>query len=54
MGNWSPNQTWNYISGEATLKVAESVEKLRELVPSELYDVVVAVAEQPPVEDLDI
>jgi EXLDI family protein len=54
VGNWSPSQTWNYTSGEATLKVAESVEELRELVPPELYDVVVAVAEQPPVEDLDI
>jgi EXLDI family protein len=54
IGNWSPNQTWSYTSGEATLKVADTVEALRELVPAELYDVVVAIAEQPPVEDLDI
>jgi EXLDI family protein len=54
VGNWSPSQEWTYISGEATLKVAESLEGLRELVPPELYDIVAAVAEQPPVEDLDI
>ena len=54
IGNWSPNQTHTYISGEATLKVADTVEALRELVPAELYDVVAAVAAQPPVEDLDI
>ena len=54
IGNWSPNQTHTYISGEATLKVADTVEALRELVPAELYDVVAAVAEQTPVEDLDI
>ena len=54
IGNWSPNQTHTYISGEATLKVADTIEALRELVPPELYDVVAAVAAQPPVEDLDI
>jgi EXLDI family protein len=54
IGNWSPNQTHTYLSGEATLKVADTVEALRELVPAELYDVVAAVAAQPPVEDLDI
>ena len=53
-GNWSPNQTHTYISGEATLRVADTVEALRELVPPELYDVVAATAAQPPVEDPDI
>jgi EXLDI family protein len=54
IGDWSPNPTRTYISGEATLQVADSIEALRELVPSELYDVVAAVAAQPPIEDLDI
>ena len=54
IGNWSPNQTHTYISGEATLKVADTADELRELVPPELYDVVAAMAAQPPVEDLDI
>jgi len=54
IGDWSPNRTHTYISGEATLKVADTIEALRELVPPELYDVVAAVAAQPPVEDLDI
>jgi EXLDI family protein len=54
IGNWSPSQEWNFTSGEATLKVADSIEAVRDLVPSELYDVVAAMAAQPPVEDLDI
>ena len=36
------------------MRVADTVEALRELVPPELYDVVAATAAQPPVEDLDI
>ena len=54
IGNWSPSQEWNFTSGEATLKVADSIDAVRDLVPSELYDIVAAMAAQPPVEDLDI
>jgi EXLDI family protein len=54
VGNWSPSKDWSYISGEATLKVADTLEALRELISPELYGIVAAVAEQPPVEDLDI
>jgi EXLDI family protein len=54
IGNWSPNQEWSFTSGEATLKVADTIEAVRDLVPPELYEIVSAIAEQPPVEDLDI
>jgi EXLDI family protein len=54
VGNWSPSQEWSFTSGESTLKVADSIEAVRGLVPSELYDIVASIAEQPPVEDLDI
>lgn len=54
VGNWSSNQTWGYTAGEATLDVAESLENLREMIPSELYDMVASAAECPAVEDLDI
>jgi len=54
VGNWSPSQDWSYVSGEATLKIADTIEGVRELVPPELYEVVAALAAQPPVEDLDI
>lgn len=53
VGNWSSNQNWGFTKGEATLQIAESLEKLRELVPPELYDLVAAAANQPAVEDLD-
>ena len=54
VGNWSVNQTWGYKAGEATLSIAETFEDLRNLVPSELYDMVASAAEFPGVEDLDI
>jgi EXLDI family protein len=54
VGNWSSNQTWSFTQGEATLRVAESLDALRDMIPPELYDMVAALAEQPAVEDLDI
>jgi EXLDI family protein len=54
IGNWSTDQTWSYTKGVATLDVADTLDALRELIPPELYDLVAAAAEQPPVEDLNI
>jgi EXLDI family protein len=54
VGNWSATETWASAVGEATLSVTDSLAELRDLVPSELYDLIVAVAEHPTVEDLDI
>ena len=51
---FSPNQTWGSTQGEATLDVVDTVEDLRENIPPELYELISLVAEQPPVEDLDI
>ena len=51
---FSPNQPWGSTQGEATLDVVDTVEELREKIPPELYDLIASVAEQPPVEDLDI
>jgi EXLDI family protein len=54
IGNWSATETWGSAVGEATLNVADSLAAVRDLVPAELYDLIAAAAEQPPVEDLDI
>jgi EXLDI family protein len=54
VGNFSSNQTWGYTQGTATFDVAESLDELKEMLPEELYELVVAVADQPAVEDLDI
>jgi len=54
VGNWAATETWGSTVGEATLNVADSLAALRDLVPPELYDLIAAAAEQPPVEDLDI
>jgi EXLDI family protein len=51
---FSPTQAWGSTQGEATLDVVDTVEELREKIPTELYDLIASVAEQPPVEDLDI
>lgn len=40
--------------GESTLEVVESLEKLRERIPPQLYDMVAGSGQQPPLEDLDI
>jgi EXLDI family protein len=54
VGNWSSDQSWSMAQGEATLSVVETVDELRELIPTDLYELVEAAADQPAVEDLDI
>ncbi|WP_239160659.1 EXLDI protein [Virgisporangium ochraceum] len=54
VGNWSPNQTWTVTPAERTLRVAESLDELRGLVPAEIYDLVAEAADKPDIEDLDI
>lgn len=54
VGDWSANQTWTRTPAESTLRIAESLEELRGLVPAELYDLVADAANQPTIEDLDI
>jgi len=48
------NYSWLGTTGEATLDVVATVDELRAKVPSDLFDMVAAVANQPAVEDLDI
>lgn len=54
VGDWSANQTWTRTPADSSLRVAETLDELRDMLPVELYDVVVDVVEQPTVEDLDI
>ena len=46
--------SWVGTTGDSTLDVVDTVEELREKVPAELFDLIVAAARQPVVEDLDI
>ena len=48
------NYNWTFSSGESTLEVFDSVEQMREKIPPQLYDMVVAAVTEPSVEDLDI
>lgn len=54
LGLGNPEEDWGFARAESTLEVADSLEALREKIPSELFDMVATVAEQPAVEDLDI
>ncbi len=52
--HFSPDQVWGQTPPTATLEVFDSLEDLRETIPTELYALVAAAAEIPEVEDLDI
>ena len=54
IGDWSSDAGWGVIPAESTLTVADSLEELKEILPAGLYDIVAAVADQAPIEDLDI
>jgi EXLDI family protein len=54
IGNWSSDQSWSMAQGEATLDIVDTVDELRALIPADLYELVEAAADHPPVEDLDI
>ncbi|GAA2624838.1 EXLDI protein [Paractinoplanes durhamensis] len=54
VGDWSANQTWVRTPAESSLHVAATLDELRAILPAELYEHVVRVADQPPIEDLDI
>jgi len=46
--------SWDKRPAEATLTVADTLGELRDKIPAELYEMVIALAGQPEVEDLDI
>ncbi|HET9015446.1 MAG TPA: EXLDI protein [Thermomicrobiaceae bacterium] len=54
LGLGNPEEDWGFARAESTLEVADSLEALRAKIPAELYDMVVAVADEPPVQDLDV
>jgi EXLDI family protein len=54
VGDWSANQSWTRIPADSTLRVADDLDALREIIPRELYDLVLDAVSQPTIEDLDI
>jgi len=54
VGDWSANQTWTRTPAESSLRIAASLEELRDMLPADLYDLVADVMDQPVIEDLDI
>ena len=54
VGNLSANQSWSFTEGESTLEVADTLQDLKDKIPTKLYDLVASAEEQPLVEDLDI
>ncbi|WP_026922626.1 EXLDI protein [Glycomyces arizonensis] len=47
-------QTWAIGPEEGSLEVVDTLEELKEKIPAELYEMVAASGDAPPVEDLDI
>lgn len=55
IGDWSCDQAWLKTPAKATLRVVDTVEELKGLLPKDLYELVVnTVAEDLVVEDIDI
>jgi EXLDI family protein len=54
IGDWSADQTWTHTPASSALHVALTLDDLRAVVPEELYKLVVDVADQPVIEDLDV
>lgn len=54
VGDWSADQTWTRTPAESSLRIAESLDELRDMLPADLYDLVADVTDQPTIEDLDI
>ena len=54
VGDWSANQSWTRIPADSTLRVVDDLDALREVIPPELYELVLDAVNQPTIEDLDI
>lgn len=52
--HFSSDQQWGTTPRTSTLEVVESLDELRSKIPTELYELVAAASDQPPIEDLDI
>jgi len=54
VGDWSANQTWTRIPADSSLRIADDLDALREIIPTELYELVLDAVGEPTIEDLDI
>ncbi|GIJ76043.1 EXLDI protein [Micromonospora phaseoli] len=54
VGDWSANQSWTRIPADSSLRIADDLDALREMIPPELYELVLDAVHEPTIEDLDI
>jgi EXLDI family protein len=54
VGDWSANQSWTRIPADSSLRIADDLDALREIIPTELYELVLDAVAEPTIEDLDI
>lgn len=54
VGDWSANQSWTRIPADSSLRIADDLDALREIISPELYELVLDAVDQPTIEDLDI
>jgi EXLDI family protein len=54
VGDWSANQSWTRITADSSLRIADDLDALREIIPTQLYALVLDAVGEPTIEDLDI
>jgi EXLDI family protein len=54
IGDWSADQQWTRIPADSSLRIADDLTALREMIPPQLHDLVLDAIHQPTIEDLDI
>jgi EXLDI family protein len=54
VGDWSANQSWTRIPADSSLRVTDDLDALREIIPTELHELVLDAVHEPTIEDLDI
>ncbi|WBB65374.1 EXLDI protein [Micromonospora sp. WMMD812] len=54
VGDWSANQSWTRIPADSSLRIADDLDALRGIIPTELYELVLDAVHEPTIEDLDI
>ncbi|MEV6635707.1 EXLDI protein [Actinoplanes sp. NPDC051470] len=54
IGDWSADQSWTRIPADSSLRIADDLDAVREIIPPQLYELVLNAVHEPTIEDLDV